>query len=239
MAESMTASPGKAAPTGHARWPATLLLAVLIVVLVFAFRDAVLNMWKNWGKEEYNHCYLIPFVAAFLIATRSRELAAVPWSGSRSGLWLVALGFLLNLFGVMSSVFTISQIGFVIAIWGCFVAVWGWPAVKIIWPALVYLVFLVPLPNFLQVKLTAGLQLISTQIGVAVVRLAQVPVYVEGNVIDLGIYQLAVAEACSTGRGPSGRNASQSRQARIRASSASKDSSMAAHDASAAVKPPT
>jgi len=197
MAESMTASQGKAGPASHARWPATLLLAALIVVLVFAFRDAVINMWKNWGKEEYNHCYLIPFVAAFMIATRSRELGAVRWSGSPSGLWLVALGFLFNAFGVLSSVFTISQIGFIVAIWGCFVAVWGWPAVRAIWPALAYLVFLVPLPNFLQVKLTAGLQLVSTQIGVAVVRLAQVPVYVEGNVIDLGIYQLAVAEACS------------------------------------------
>lgn len=198
MAESTTASPGQAAPAGHARWPATLLLAVLIGVLIFAFWAPLKWMWiKDWPREEYNHCYLIPFVAAFLVATRSRELAAVPWSGSLSGLWLVLIGFLFLVFGTLSAVFTISQLGFLTAVWGCFVAVWGWPAVRVIWPALAYLVFMIPLPSFLEVKLTAGLQLISTQIGVAVVRLAQVPVYVEGNVIDLGIYQLAVAEACS------------------------------------------
>ena len=193
----MTASSGSV-PGAAGRVSATLLLVLLIGVLAFAFRDSLHWMWiKDWPRDEYNHCYLIPFIAAFLIATRSRELAAVPWSGSLAGLWLVALGFLLLLLGNLSSIFTISEYGFIVAIWGCFVAVWGWPAVKLVWPALLYLVFMVPLPNFIEVKLTAGLQLLSTQIGVAVIRLAGVPVYVEGNIIDLGNYQLAVAEACS------------------------------------------
>jgi exosortase D (VPLPA-CTERM-specific) len=56
---------------------------------------------------------------------------------------------------------------------------------------------MVPLPDFLGQKLTAGLQLISSKIGVAVIRAAGLPVFLEGNVIDLGIYKLQVAEACS------------------------------------------
>jgi exosortase D (VPLPA-CTERM-specific) len=70
------------------------------------------------------------------------------------------------------------------------------PFFRIAWPALVYLFFMVPLPDFLQVQLTADLQLISSRLGVAFVRLFG-PVYLEGNVIDLGTYKLAVAEACS------------------------------------------
>ena len=56
---------------------------------------------------------------------------------------------------------------------------------------------MVPLPNFIENKLTAGLQLISSEIGVAVIRAAGLTVFLEGNVIDLGVYQLQVAEACS------------------------------------------
>ncbi len=198
---SQGATTPRSEPAGQGtsgRLPATLLLAALIGVLVFAFRDSLLWMvTDDWPRDEYNHCYLIPVIAGFLIATRSRELAAVPWSGTLTGLWLVALGFLFLLLSSLSSIFTIGQYGFIVAVWGCFVTVWGWPAVKLIWPALVYLLFMVPLPDFLEVKLTANLQLLSTRIGVAVVRLAGVPVYVEGNVIDLGTYQLAVAEACS------------------------------------------
>ncbi|GIK34485.1 MAG: hypothetical protein AMXMBFR45_12540 [Gammaproteobacteria bacterium] len=198
MSPDTTATSGAAVPGAARKLPATLLLALLIGILGYAFRDSLHWMWvKDWPRDEYNHCYLIPFIAAFLIATRSRELAAVPWPGSLAGLWLVLLGFLLLLLGSLSSIFTIAQYGFITAVWGCFVAVWGWPAVKLVWPALAYLVFMVPLPSFLEVKLTAGLQLLSTQIAVAVIRLAGVPVYVEGNIIDLGSYQLAVAEACS------------------------------------------
>jgi exosortase D (VPLPA-CTERM-specific) len=185
-----------AGPRG--KLPAGLLLVLLILVLVFAFRDSLRWMVvEDWRKDEYNHCYLIPLIAAFLIATRARELAAVPWSGSIAGMALVLVGFLALLLGSMSSIFTVSQYGFIVAVWGCFVATWGWPAVKLIWPALLYLVFMVPMPDFLEVKLSANLQLLSTRFGVAVIRLADVPVYVEGNVIDLGNYQLAVAEACS------------------------------------------
>ena len=41
------------------------------------------------------------------------------------------------------------------------------------------------------------LQLISSELGVYVIRLFQIPVYQEGNVIDLGLYKLQVVEACS------------------------------------------
>ena len=51
------------------------------------------------------------------------------------------------------------------------------------------------------VPLLAGLaptlQLVSSEVGVALVRGAGVPVFLEGNVIDLGVYKLQVAEACS------------------------------------------
>lgn len=198
MSESTTAeTPSPPTPLSE-KLPALLLLVLLVAVLIFAFRDGLSWMViRDWQKEEYNHCYLIPAVAAFLVAVRAREFAAVAWAGSMGGLFLVAAGFVMLLLGQMSAIFTVSQYGFIVAVWGCFVTVLGWPAVKTIWPALAYLVFMVPMPDFVEVKLTAQLQLISTQIGVAVIRLADIPVYVEGNIIDLGAYKLAVDEACS------------------------------------------
>jgi exosortase D (VPLPA-CTERM-specific) len=80
----------------------------------------------------------------------------------------------------------------------CWVGVvYGWSAVSLIWIALIYLVFMIPLPNFLYFNLSSQLQLISSQIGVAVIRLFDISVFLEGNVIDLGNYQLQVVEACS------------------------------------------
>jgi len=194
--ETAMTRPGPVNPGG--RLPGVAVLLVLIGVLGFAFRDGLVWAWtEDWPRDEYNHCYMIPFIAAFLVATRARELRAVPWEGSLWALPLVAVAFLMLLLGELSSIITLSQYGFILGLWGCFLVVLGWPAVKTIWPALFYLVFMVAVPDFIEVKLTAGMQLISTKIGVAVIRLVNIPVYVEGNVIDLGAYQLAVAEACS------------------------------------------
>ena len=41
------------------------------------------------------------------------------------------------------------------------------------------------------------MQLVSSQIGVAIIRLFGISVFLEGNVIDLGNYKLQVAEACN------------------------------------------
>jgi len=53
------------------------------------------------------------------------------------------------------------------------------------------------LPYVIEVVLTAKLQLISSSLGVTFIRWFNIPVYLEGNVIDLGVFQLQVVEACS------------------------------------------
>ena len=196
----MTDAAGTEIPAKNprSRLPATLLFALLVGILVYAFRDGL--HWAatdDWPSDEYNHCYLIPFISLFLLATRARDLGAVAWEGSVAGLWILGLSFVLLVLGEFSAIYTISQVGFVIGVNGAALAVFGRPFYRIAWPALVYLIFLVPLPDFLQVKLSAELQLISSSLGVGVVRLFGLPVYLEGNVIDLGAFQLAVAEACS------------------------------------------
>ena len=56
---------------------------------------------------------------------------------------------------------------------------------------------MIPLPQFVLANLSEKLQLLSSQIGVSVIRLFDISVFLEGNVIDLGGYKLQVAEACS------------------------------------------
>jgi exosortase D (VPLPA-CTERM-specific) len=57
--------------------------------------------------------------------------------------------------------------------------------------------FMIHVPPFLYNTLSSNLQLISSDLGVAIIRLFDISVHLEGNVIDLGSYQLQVVEACS------------------------------------------
>jgi exosortase D (VPLPA-CTERM-specific) len=61
----------------------------------------------------------------------------------------------------------------------------------------VFLLFAIPLPYFVDALLTLQLQLISSELGAFFISVFQIPVYLDGNVIDLGNYKLAVVEACS------------------------------------------
>ena len=62
---------------------------------------------------------------------------------------------------------------------------------------IIFLLFAIPLPYFIDAVLSYRLQLISSELGTAFIRLFQIPVFREGNVIDLGVYKLQVVEACS------------------------------------------
>ncbi|MBL8199089.1 MAG: VPLPA-CTERM-specific exosortase XrtD [Chromatiales bacterium] len=174
-----------------------VIAAIVAACLLVIYDDAITWMLKRWGADEYNHAYMIPFVAFYLFWLRTKKLQSSDPVGSWLGLVVIASGLVLQLLGSLSAVLEISQYGLVVAIWGVAIAAVGLRSMSLMWVPLVYLVFMVPLPTFMQTSLTAGLQLLSSQIGVMVIRAAGLSVFLEGNVIDLGSYQLQVAEACS------------------------------------------
>ncbi len=173
------------------------LIAIAAISLSVLFWDGLDNMRSMWNEPEYNHGFMIPFVAIYLVWLRARTISAATLPGSWLGIGLVLASLALLFLGDRSSVFALTQYAFVLALWALVYAAGGSRGIRLMWVPLLYLAFMVPLPDFLTQKLTAGLQLLSSQIGVAVIRAAGLSVFLEGNVIDLGAYQLQVAEACS------------------------------------------
>ncbi len=182
------------------RIPAVLWAVIaigLLLTLGSAF-EALVDMERRWQtSEEYGYGYMIPVITLFLIWQRKDKLEAMPFTGSWWGAGLLLVGVLIILIGQLSTIYTVSQYGFVIALIGAAYALMGWAAFKIIAVPLLLLFLMVPLPGFVFNNLSSQLQLISSQIGVAVIRLFDISVYLEGNVIDLGVYKLQVVEACS------------------------------------------
>lgn len=192
--------PARSAGGNAGSWFLTFILAVAGLGIVF--RDGLVFMAEHWDTEEYSHGSLIPIIAAFLIWQQKDALQAAVKSdgrlpGAAVGVGVVLFGLFMGLLGELSTVYLILQYGFLVTIYGAALALVGWRGLRLIWAPLLYLVFMVPLPSFFYANLSAELQLISSQIGVAVIRLFGIPVFLEGNVIDLGIYKLQVVEACS------------------------------------------
>lgn len=178
-----------------------LLWSALVVasfLLGFIYLDGLVLMEQWWGnREEYGHGYIIPFITLFLIWQKSDKLEQVKFSGSWLGVAVTAFGLFLYYAGELSSIYTIIQYAFLVALFGVTLSLLGRQAFKIIFVPLIILLFMIPLPNFIFFNLSSQLQLISSEIGVMVIRLFDISVFLEGNVIDLGIYKLQVVEACS------------------------------------------
>ena len=175
---------------------ACLLLAVALAVGV-AF-EGLRQMVEQWsGREEYSHGFLIPLITAYLIWQRWPELRALKFEGNWSGSVLVLAGALAFAAGELSSLYVIVQYSFLVMLYGVILSLVGWRAFRLMMVPLLILFFMIPLPNFLYNNLSAQLQLLSSEIGVAVIRLFGISVFLEGNVIDLGTYKLQVVEACN------------------------------------------
>ena len=175
-----------------------LMFGAAAVLLLFMFYDGLEYMVGVWSKkEEYGYGFLIPVISAFFIWQKKNELERVEFSGSWTGILVIAAGVVGLILGELSTLYPIIQYSFLIALYGVILAMTGWRAFRLIWVPMFLLFFMIPLPQFIYQGLSAQLQLISSELGVAVIRAFGISVYLEGNVIDLGNYKLQVVEACS------------------------------------------
>lgn len=187
-----------AGPVWKASSGAWLALACSALLLYLVFRGAVHELWRVWMvRPEYSFGVFIPFLSAFLIWQRKDRLAQIRPEPSWHGLWFVGLGLFLRFFGDLALSTIIQEYGLVVAIFGVALCHLGWRGVRVILAPLLFLFFMIQLPEFILQSLSQRLQMISSVIGVAIIRAFDISVHLEGNLIDLGSMKLQVAEACS------------------------------------------
>jgi exosortase D (VPLPA-CTERM-specific) len=175
-----------------------LFVLIALLVSIAAFSGALLELVRRWiAQEEYSHGFLIPVVAAWLLWRRREAVLANIGQPSWTGPLLILLAMGMHVIGGLSALFVFSQVGFVIALMGIALSAGGRPLLRVTFVPIVFLLFAIPLPYFIDSVLTLQLQFISSELGTYFIRMFQIPVYLEGNIIDLGYYKLQVVEACS------------------------------------------
>lgn len=171
---------------------------IALAALLLAYWGGLGEVVTRWDRqEEYGHGYFIPVLTAWMLWRRKDALQASMGSGAWQGLAVVGIGVFALLLGELTALFILIQYGFLISLAGLVLCLGGSGIFRLSVVPIVFLAFAIPLPYFIEAKLTAGMQLLSSQIGVAVLRVLGSAVFLEGNVIDLGEYKLQVVEACS------------------------------------------
>lgn len=171
---------------------------VAVLLSVIAFSDGLSELVRRWStQDEYNHGFLIPFISIWLLWQRREALLDSVGTPHWTGLLILALSVAMLVVGELTAIFLLLQVGFLVALAGIVVATGGYSLLRVAALPIGFLAFAIPLPYFIDAMLSWRLQLLSSELGVLFLTLFAVPVYLEGNMIDLGVYKIQVVEACS------------------------------------------
>ena len=176
-----------------------LLLALAIAGAIAVFWSGFLSLGNAWVAPEYSHGPLIPVLSGYLFLRQLKTVPPVPDQARTRwpGVLVMAAALVIATGGNLARIPDIVTYAMIVWIYGLILVTFGWARGRQFWPPVLHLVFMLPLPAILYWQLSIKLQFFSSELGVALIRAMDIPVFLDGNVIDLGVYKLQVAEACS------------------------------------------
>jgi exosortase len=176
-------------------------VAVAGVMFYGPFREVMRVALRS---DYYSHIVLIPFVSAYLLFVRRREIFADIGYAFVPGAAVAGVGVLL--YGIarmvplglnkndFSALVTLAALFFVV---GAFVLLFGLQAFRAARFALLFLLFMVPVPTALMDGTIRFLQVGTTEFVALLFAIAPVPVLREGFVFHLPNISIEVAPQCS------------------------------------------
>lgn len=199
MSASGSTLPLSSAQMMRASFPGLFWLLVAVIAAGVFFSNGINALLTAWQLPEYSHGPLIPVLSGFLFLKQLKDYPINPdiprnrWPGVA----MIALSILFGALGILANIDDIVAYALIIWVGGILLVSWGWETGRHFWPGVLHLVYMLPLPGVIYYKVTTYLQFVSSEMGVMFLRLLDVPVFLDGNIIDLGVVKLHVAEACS------------------------------------------
>jgi exosortase len=173
-------------------------LTLVGIGLAILYRDVVPELVRAWGTDDnYSHGYLIAPIAAYLAWERRHKFLAAPAGSSLFGLVVVLGSVLVLALGVLGVELFLTRVSLIGMLGGITLFLFGWARLRVLVFPLAFLILMVPLPAIVFNQIAFPLQMIASQFGEVVIRMAGIPVLREGNVLVLANITLEVAEACS------------------------------------------
>lgn len=178
-------------------WHAVVAAAVAILGIV-----ATLPAWQDiftiaWSNEESSHIFLVPIVVVWMLWVRRSRFRYCKPVGVILGPVIVAMGWAISSYGFYHGIASFWQGGSVLIVLGCAVSVLGKHVIFRFFPAVAVLVFLVPVPGDVRMKIAQPLQSWTAQIAQNLLQICSVPVQRSGNLLSINGQSVTIVEACN------------------------------------------
>jgi exosortase len=170
-------------------------ICLLVAAVYYQVLEKLLTDW--WNIPDFSYGFLVPLFAAYLVWEKRKTLLSTKVAPTWSGVAVMALGLVILLLGVYGSELFLSRISLLILMAGLVLCFGGWQFLRELRFALLVLLLAIPIPAILFNQITFPLQILASKLASSLLPLFGVPVLREGNVIELPLMNLEVAEACS------------------------------------------
>jgi exosortase len=170
----------------------------LALCLVWAYWTTIQELWRRWSDQpQYSHGYFVPIFAGVLLWWRRDMLESKTLRGSWWGLPVLVFGVAMRLAGAYYFYDTFDFLSLLPVFVGICLLLGGWYALWWSWPAILFLIFMIPMPFRLETAMAQPLQQIATRISTYTLQTLGLPAIAEGNTILIEEARIGVVEACS------------------------------------------
>ncbi|MBW2495421.1 MAG: exosortase/archaeosortase family protein [Deltaproteobacteria bacterium] len=198
MTEVTTNEVGGLARDARERRTSILYAGAASALALGIFGPILYYMVQHWrAVEDYSHGFLVAPLALYFAWERRRDLQRAVIRPSWWGVLPLALGSLALMIGRLGVELTAMRVSFVLTLIGIVLLLLGREVFRVLMFPLLFLFFMVPLPQSLVNVVAFPLQLIAADFAVEALHLFHIPALREGNIIHLADTQLFVAEACA------------------------------------------
>jgi exosortase B len=173
-----------------------LLVAACFLAAYFpTFRGLVDGPWQT---EQEGHGPLIIAAALWLVWQSREKLKSTPLSSAPIAGWAVLVfGLVLMFLARTQGVLTVEAFSAIPVLVGCVLSLAGWTVLRVLAFPIFFLVFAVPMPDWLIDTATVPLKVFISDVVTQVLYAMGYPIAQNGVMIMIGSYQLMVKDACS------------------------------------------
>jgi exosortase len=181
-------------------WDKNKMIATALLLLSFfwLYHSVIAKLVSDWATDDnYSHGFFIMPVALYFAWERRGLISNTRAQRNLLGLVLVFASLAVLLAGILGSELFLTRISILGILAGTVLYVFGWHHLRILIFPILFLLLMIPIPTIVLNQIAFPLQLVASRFSEFALRMFNIPVLREGNVIQLANMSLEVVEACS------------------------------------------
>jgi len=178
----------------NAKWQAL----ALVLCSAWVYLPVVSRLMAQWWHDpNFSHGFFVPAFSAYVVWSQRQWLAKLVAQPSWAGLAILAVAMMVLIVGSLGAELFLARFSLLLTLAALIILFLGWKYMRAMLFPWAFLLLMIPVPNILFNQITFPLQLLASKVASTVLPGLGVPVFCEGNVIQLPAMALEVSEACS------------------------------------------